>query len=688
MKKPSFSSYREYEEKYSCLVELEREKEMERHRKEIEQMTAKEREEEGRALLYMKGKHEGKALGGKHIVKFTRKGPLSENEISVGDLVMISKNQPLNPDNPTGTVTEKTHYSISVAFQDSPPGFTYGKNLRIDLYVNDITFQRMLDALDELEETDEHQEKLKRILLDQEDPLFTDQPEPKYSSSELDESQKEAVKRSLEADNLFLVHGPPGTGKTTTLIEIIERHVEKGDKVLATADSNVAVDNMVDFLIEKGRKTVRVGHPARVTELLREHTLDYIVQGKEKYKKAQKFREKANELDEKQEKHTYPSGRWRRGLGNKAIKKLAKKGKGSRGIPPSKIKSMAKWIKLQDKIGDLIDKAFELEEEAVDEVIQESDVVVATNSTAGTELIKNEEFDVAVIDEATQATEPSCLIPIAHVDKVIMAGDHKQLPPTILSQEAKNKGLEKSLFERMLHLHGPDIKKMLHTQFRMNTDIMDFSSKEFYDGEIKAAPKVANHTLNIETQENDFIARICNPEQPVTFLDTTGKFKERTRKGSTSKENPKEAKLVEKIVKQVMDLGVEPEQVGVISPYDDQVDLLQTNIKTKGLEINTVDGFQGREKDVIILSFVRSNPRDEIGFLKDLRRLNVSITRARKKLIAIGDSNTLKQNETYSRLLEYFQRKGKSLEITLADTLPVGKRNAHELTQASVCFAR
>lgn len=654
------ADYKEYREKYSELVEMEREEEMRRHRNEIKNLSPEERQDKGRALLHLKGRDEGKGLAGKYIVKFLGRGELPDHELSVGDLIVASKDEPLNPDNPTGTVIERTNYSVSAAFDQKPPGFIYGKGLRIDLYVNDIIYQRMLEAIDAFDVVMGKKRYVRGMLLGELEPRFGETEEVEIKNEDLDSSQRKAVRRSLEAEDMFLIHGPPGTGKTTAMIETIEQHVERGYKVLATADSNVAVDNIVDFLNRRGFYAVRVGHPARVTETLREHTLDYLVEKKEKYQEAQEIWSKVDELNEEQEKHTYPSGKYRRGMSNKKIKKMADKGKGSRGVSADRIEEMAKWIDIQETISRLVEKAKKLEDGAVDEIIDSSDVVCTTNSTAGSELMQGRDFDVVMIDEATQATEPSCLIPMNHANKVVMAGDHRQLPPTILNQEAKEKGLDETLFERMLDVHGTGIKEMLQVQYRMNTDIMDFPSEHFYGGELTADGSVADHKLDIDLGKvEDSLKDALNPENVVVFIDTEGKEKEQTRRGSTSKYNPGEADIVEKIVNNLLASGIDPQDVGVISPYDDQVTLLNQRIDAEGLEIKTVDGFQGRQKDVIILSFVRSNNSGNIGFLEDMRRLNVSITRARKKLIMIGDSETLRENKTYKELIGYVENNGK-----------------------------
>ncbi|MBS3817603.1 MAG: IGHMBP2 family helicase, partial [Candidatus Thermoplasmatota archaeon] len=414
-------SLEEYIDHFSELVELERREEMERHEREMKQLSGWERQKRGRAILKARARDEGTGLGGKFIVKFVRKDGLPETEISVGDLVRVSKNEPLSDDNPSGTVTEKTGYSIKAAFDERPPDWMYDK-VRIDLYVNDITYQRMLDALDKVEDLKGRRRKLFEKLLTGKE-LESEPIEDIYFCNQmLNESQQEAVIKAKEAEDIHLVHGPPGTGKTVTCVEMIEQAVEDGLEVIATADSNTAVDNLVEHLVSRGREVVRVGHPARVTPVLRDHTLDYLLEENDAYQRAQELREEAFDLKDEQDKYTYPSGRWRRGLSNEAIKDLAEKGKGSRGISPDKIKEMAKSLEIQEKVDELFDKIEDLEDKAVGEVIEEADVVCTTNSSAASQALEEREFDLCVIDEATQSTEPSCLIPAVKSDKLIMAG--------------------------------------------------------------------------------------------------------------------------------------------------------------------------------------------------------------------------------------------------------------------------
>ncbi|KXB07078.1 hypothetical protein AKJ52_01010, partial [candidate division MSBL1 archaeon SCGC-AAA382C18] len=657
---------------YARLVEIEREEEMKGHEEEIRNLSGREREERGRALLHLRGRDEGTGLGGKHLVKLMRhrKGEeLPDTEITVGDLVMLSKNDPLRDDNPTGTLSEKTNYSITVAFDKKPPGFIYGRKIRCDLYVNDITYQRQLESLTNIckSKKSSRLRKIAKKALGLDDIEFVEQEENiEFLDEKLNSSQREAVRNALSTDDFFLIHGPPGTGKTITCVEVTRQILRRDKKVLCTADSNTAVDNLVEWLAEAGEKVIRIGHPARVTPMLRKHTLDEVVQQNEKYQKSQELRKKAMSLLDQQEDLTAPSGKWRRGMSNEKIKSFSESGKSFRGVPASKIQEMADWLDIQERVDDLFDKIERLEDEAVNEIIEWAGVVCATNSGCGSELMSERKFDTVIIDEATQATEPSCWIPITLANRVIMAGDHKQLPPTVLSQKAEE--LSETLFESLIDGYGNRIRSVLKTQYRMNLDIMNFSNSEFYDNVLIADESVAKHTLSDLVDDSDIFGEIqnetLNPEPTVVFLDTKDiDASERTREGSTSKENLKEAEIIESLTSSFLDIGIAPEDIAVITPYGDQSDLIRRKIGIESLEVDTVDGFQGREKEVVLISFIRSNRKGNVGFLDDVRRLNVAITRAKRKLVIVGDSDTVGTHETYSRLIRYISKNG--LIITL-----------------------
>ena len=643
---------------FTELVELEREEQMRRHEEEMRRLSGREREDRGRAFLMMKGKSQDLGLGGKHLVKFRKQtagSTLPESEIEVGDLVLISKTSLWDEDNPLGTVAEKTSYAITIAFDNAPPGFVYRKDLRIDLFVNDITFQRMIEALKQFKRLPRWR---KDKLLGNTAPEFSQAGKIEFFNTKLNKSQQEAVVRSLAARDFFLIHGPPGTGKTITCVEVIAQLIKRGNKILTAADSNVAVDNLVERLDRIGVNVVRIGHPARIIPALRRRSLDYLVQDEPDYRKAQEFRKRAYELKEDMKRYIMPEMRWRRGLSDEEIMLLASEGATTRGIPLKKIEGMKKWLDLKHELDKLFGDARELEERAIRRIIKAAAVICTTNSTAGSEILKGEKFDFAVIDEATQSTEPSALIAVLKAKRFIMAGDHKQLPPTVLNEEAACRSFTKSLFERLLALHGDKIRVMLDVQYRMNEEIAEFPNREFYDGKLKADEQVKRRTLMDILPES--VDEDSEDVKPFLFIDTGGnaELEERVRKGSTSRENPGEAKLVKDVAERLLNRGIRPEDIAVISPYDDQVVHIKRMLHVEGLEIKTVDGFQGREKEVVIVSFVRSNKSGTIGFLKDLRRLNVSITRAKRKLVLIGDSNTLESEGCYRRLVALAKESG------------------------------
>lgn len=642
------------------LVELEREAEIEAMREEMRRLRGYEREKLGRAILNLNGKIIGEEFGFK-LVKYGRKEPF-KTEISVGDLVLISRGNPLMSDL-VGTVVEKGSRFIVVALESVPSWAL--RNVRIDLYANDVTFRRQIENLKNLSESGI---KALKFTLNQEKPMKSTPQEFEPFDKNLNHTQRKAISYALGSEDFFLIHGPFGTGKTRTLVELVLQEVKRGSKVLVTAESNVAVDNLVERLWGKV-KLVRLGHPSRVSKHLKESTLAFQVESHERYRRVRELRNKAERLAMMRDQYKKPTPSLRRGLTNKQILKLAEKGRGARGVPAKDVKEMAQWIALNEEVQKLYKFVEKIEEEIIREIIDKADVILSTNSSAALEFIKDVEFDVAVIDEASQATIPSVLIPIAKAKRFVLAGDHKQLPPTILSEEAKE--LSETLFEKLIQLY-PEKAKMLEIQYRMNEKLMEFPSREFYEGKIKADESVKNITLADLKVREPFFGEpwdsILKREEPLVFVDTAERRDkwERQRKGSTSRENPLEALLVKEIVERLLRMGVKEEWIGIITPYDDQVDLIRSLVREE-IEVHTVDGYQGREKEVIVLSFVRSNKEGELGFLTDLRRLNVALTRAKRKLIAIGDSETLSNHPTYKRFLEFVKRHGRYIRLGNAE---------------------
>jgi predicted DNA helicase len=260
-----------------------------------------------------------------------------------------------------------------------------------------------------------------------------------------------------------------------------------------------------------------------------------------------------------------------------------------------------------------------------------------------------------VVDEAAQSIEPGAWIPLLRADRVVLAGDHCQLPPTIVSREAAAEGFGVSLFERLMALYGRAISRRLLVQYRMNRAIMDFSSLEFYDAELEADPSVAEHLL----RDVPGVASIPLTASAAEFIDTAGAgLDEELEPDGESRLNPGEAAIVQRKVAALVESGVSPRDIAVIAPYAAQVRLLREHLDLSGLEVDSVDGFQGREKEAVVISLVRSNAEGEIGFLADVRRMNVALTRARRKLIVLGDSATLAGDPFYRRLIEYFESIG------------------------------
>jgi len=620
------------------LINYERDAEIDLMTREISTMSGQKREELGRAINKVKGKSLGKELG-LQIVQFGR-SEVIDTEISVGDMVLVSTDNPLRSDL-TGTVTEKGARFIKVAFDKRVPKWAIKKKVRIDLYANDITFRRMEDNLNHLSLKGKN--ALEYILNERNPKKNRDVPYISYIDENLNDSQKKAIENALSCENFFLIHGPFGTGKTRTLVELISQETRQGHKVLATAESNAAVDNILERLMDNKKLTLtRLGHPQRVSKHNITQTLAYKVENHKLNKKIKKIHKKIDNMIEKRRVHTKPTPQYRRGYGDYDILHMASKGKGGRGISSDKMKSMAKWIEINQEIDEAHDEIKRIENRMIKDIVDSSDVILATNSSSALEAIARVKFDVAVIDEASQATIPSVLIPIAKAHRFILAGDHKQLPPTIISDRAG--ALSKTLFEELIRIY-PFKSQLLNIQYRMNSLLMKFPNEEFYDNGLKSDPSVDDIKIrDILDSHQD--------EEALLFIDTSdiADNRERHLKDSKSIVNEIEAEIAIRIADDYLSDGVNESDIGIISPYADQVKIIQENTE---IEVKTVDGFQGREKEIIIISTVRSNDNGNIGFLSDLRRLNVAITRAKRKLIIIGNKDTLITNPTYERLINF-----------------------------------
>lgn len=641
-----------YISRFLHLVEKERIAEIDRQTKEITHQTAEERQNLGRCDFPFKGKKAGR-LFQYPIIKFIKPNNLRA-KIGVGNLVLLSRGDPLSSDT-TGTVHEVGNNFLTIAFDAPPPKWVFQAGIRIDLYSNDIPYKRMQENLNWFARI---KHPLKNLILG-EGPAYMPKPVPFIPYSDrLNISQKKAIESALGAHDFFLIHGPPGTGKTTTLGELIFQATLRKKRVLASAESNIAADNILAKLSTyPDLKIVRLGHPARICPGFEAYSLYAHLEHHPLFNKYKGALSEVEVYREKQKKYQKPIDRYRRGMDDDKIIKLARKGRGGKGVRGRTVASMYGWIKQEQKIQNKWQSAQALRAEMIEDIIGKADVIVCTNSVAGSDLLTSQYFDLAVIDEGSQQVEPSSLIPILKARRFIMAGDDKQLPPTIISPEAQE--LQKTLFAR-LKAQYPDNVKMLCVQYRMNDQILNFSRNNFYSPALVSDPSVHNHTLSdLLLQTPVFSSAVLDPARPVVFFDTSAQLTlpldldiyESRNKKQTSFENHFEAEKIDQMVQELLTAGLTPDQIGVISPYSAQVQLLKKKMLGHDCEIASIDGFQGREKEVILISMVRANAEGSIGFLNDLRRLNVAITRARRKLIIVGHGDTLKTNDVYAQWL-------------------------------------
>ncbi|HKB03313.1 MAG TPA: AAA domain-containing protein [Gemmataceae bacterium] len=580
---------------------------------------------EGRALTGLVVREEDAGLGGRLLLTLGRRDvsqPLPPTRLQPGSPVLLTCPNDGRPVAIRGVMVTRDPNTLRVAVEEDevPEGETW----RVELSADEVARRRQKAAMEAARTaTRSRLAELRDVLLGRREPEL-DKIEPLTSlDPNLNDSQRDAVALALAAKDFAVTHGPPGTGKTTAVVELIRQAVRRGERVLACAPSNLAVDNLLERLLEAGENPVRLGHPARVSEPLREHVLDVLAERHPDARQARKFYKEAHALFRK-------AGRWTR----------ARPEPGERAS-------------LRREGRSLIDDARKLEGRAVERILDGTPILCATLTGLNAELLGNRTFDLVVIDEACQTPEPACWIAIARAKRLVLAGDHYQLPPTVLSLEASRKGLSVSLMERLVARCGLAVTRRLRVQYRMHEAIAGFSAAEFYESDLIADDSVSAHLLRglPEVVDEPLTAA------PVQFIDTAGAgYDEEEVNGS--RRNPQEAGLVAKKVQAILSAGLFPGQVAVIAPYSAQVKLLRDLLPVPGLEIDSVDGFQGREKEAVVCSMVRSNPEGDVGFLADVRRTNVALTRARRKLIVVGDSATLATHSFYQRLFTYFEGLG------------------------------
>ena len=605
------------------LLDCERQEERDRLSAERKTLSLQERQARGLTLLDVEAREEDLGLGGRVLVTLERpdKARLPV-KLWPGDLVEVRPRKAEVSEPGRAVVSRGTPTSVQLAFDRAPPPWVAEGRLMLDIVPNDVSFDRARNALRRMAARDKGVERQAReVLLGNTPPRF-EREAPWTPTRTLNPEQVQAVSRALSARDFFLVHGPPGTGKSHVLAEVAVQAAQAGQRILCTAASNAAVDHLLELCLDAGLRCVRIGHPARIAPRLQEHSLDALVE-------AHPDRQLSRELfDEGFALLGYARRQRTQGRSRERFQN-AREGK-------------AEAYKL-------FDEARVLERKAVDAVLSRAQVICATCTSLDSAAVSSLHFDLCLFDEATQATEPVSLIPWLRSARVVMAGDPCQLPPTVLSERAAKEGLGVSLFERLLKDHGDGVKQLLREQHRMSEALMAFPSVTTYGGELRAHPAVAQRTL----------ADVLRPgaegeAPPFLFLDTAGKgLDEETEENGQSLLNRGEAELLVARARALLAAGLAQEELALITPYAAQARLLRELLPDAEVEVDTVDAFQGREKDAVLLSFVRSNGEQQLGFLKDLRRLNVAITRPRRHLFAVGDSATLSGHATYGALVDH-----------------------------------
>ena len=622
-----FTRSQDHHEVYLPLIQWELDDELDATDERLRNWSRAKLAAHGLALFDLRARPDG-WLFGQRIVKLELDGraDMGQHRFRQGDIVMLSRGDPIGEKPIEAIVSDRSRNRIRIVLPELPSGVRSGY-WRIDRAANKVAFDRMRDALNSIFE-EEGGAPLRDLLLGLvHDPVGTAGLGPELGGANrrpasrpegLNESQKVACEAAI-SQRLTLIQGPPGTGKTHTAVRILQAWSSQNvGTILAVADSNVAVDNLLEGLLGLGVSAVRLGQPVKVRESLREATVDAQMESHP----LRRDLEEHLELNEKLARRIPGMKGKEKGLAHRDL---------NRG-----------WKEVR-----------RIERQIRDDILDRAQVLCCTCIGVGHQLLDGRRFSRVLLDEATQATEPASLVPLVRgARQIVLVGDHRQLPPTVISRRAENGGLRRSLFERLVAMGIEPM--LLDTQYRMHPAISDFPNRTFYEGRLVDGITAADRPNPAGLLWNDW-------EVPMAFLPVNGD--ELLSPDGASKENPAEAGWVATILENLLQAGdLEEADIGIITPYAGQVRAIRDALpeRNDSVEVQTVDGYQGREKEVIIFSCVRSNSDGTVGFLSDERRLNVALTRAKRGLIVIGDPDTLRNDETWASWLDYIR--GRNLE--------------------------
>lgn len=611
-------------ERLESLLQLEKDEDLRQYQELIQNLPLAERRKKGVSWYPLVVTKSGFTIGDRAFITIEKTTDLkAPNKFREGQSVQLfTQTAHVSNPNAQGVIYTVNRRKMKIVLNSSSlPDWLNQGNLGVDLLFDDRTYREMERALRIVKTAKKGRiVELRDVLVGQKEALFDPIVNP-IVIPELNDSQNKAVNDIVAAKDVAIIHGPPGTGKTTTITYAIKQICKKEATVLVAAPSNSAADLLTERLNDLGLNVVRIGNPSRVDESLLQHTLELRMARHPDFKNVKKIKKDAAEILRKAIKLSKKSG-WQHRAEMKALFKES---------------------------GEMRNWANQLEENTIDNILASANVITCTLVGITNKYVQKLKFQTIFIDEAAQALEPATWIPILRTRRVVFAGDPLQLPPTVKSKKAQKGGFNITMMERGIKFLP---STLLRTQYRMHEHIMGFSNEQFYENKLVADLSVRHATLP-QTDGNNLA---------LEFIDTAGcGFMEVENPEYKSRYNPDEYRTLREHLYQLIQNADQENlpTIGLISPYREQVIHIQQEVDTDedlaeyGLTINTIDGFQGQERDVIYISLVRSNDSGTIGFLSDYRRMNVAMTRAKKKLVIVGDSATIGSQKFYQKLLDY-----------------------------------